>query len=105
MDVFQMRARHGENMRRAFDESGGERLAPKVPDVDALIFQDFDGKKAGRLPSDGVYTRGSDFDIAPVAEQLPEKTFRHGAAADVSSTDEKNVFHRGKRATALGPPN
>jgi hypothetical protein len=34
-----------------------------------------------------------DFNVFPVAEKTTKQPFRHRAAANITSTDEKDVFH------------
>ena len=98
VDRFEMRAGHGENMRRAIDQRRGERLAPQIADIDAFSFQRGNGVKARRLSANGMDSGGCDFDVLAIAEQSPEKAFGHRAAANVPGTDEEDVFHNGERA-------
>jgi hypothetical protein len=88
-----MRAGHGENVRRAIDEGGGERLTAQPADIDALLFANVDCMQARRLSADRVDAGGRDFDIPAVAEQSPEQAFSHRAAADIASADKENAFH------------
>ena len=63
---------------------------------------DLDREEAGGLPADRMNARGSDRDVLAIAEQMAKKSFGHRAPADVSGTDEKNVFHGVERRTARG---
>src|SRR5256885_16115023 len=94
MDRFQMRAGHGKNVRRAFDQIGAEWLAAKTADVHAFVLAYLHGVKAGRLPANGMDAGRRDLDIVAIPDQLPEKTFRNQATANVSWANKKYVFHQ-----------
>ena len=98
VDRFQMRAGHGENVRRLFYQIRGERLAALIADIDAVGFANLDGVKTGGLPANGVHPGRSHFDIA-IADQPPEKSFRDRAAADIAGANKEDAFHG--KATAL----
>jgi hypothetical protein len=88
-----MRAGHSENVCRAIDEGGGERLAAEAANVDAFLFAHVDCVEAWRLPTNGMDPGGRDFDVFAVAEQTTKKAFCHRAAADISCADEEDAFH------------
>jgi hypothetical protein len=68
-------------------------LAAQTADVNALIFADLDGIKAGRLPAHSMNAGRSHFDVSPISEQTAEEPFRNRAAANVTGADKEDVFH------------
>jgi hypothetical protein len=56
LDCFDMCSSHGENMRRAFDECAGERLAPEVANFCPFLGANLNRMRAGRLSSHGVHS-------------------------------------------------
>jgi pimeloyl-ACP methyl ester carboxylesterase len=62
-----MRAGHSENVRRAIDQGGGERLAAETANVDAFLFADVDGVEAWGLSPNGMNAGRSDLDADRVA--------------------------------------
>ena len=74
VDRLEMRAGHGENMRRPIDQRRGERLAAQIADIDALLLRRRgDGVQARRLSADGVDAGGRHFDVLAIAEQTRGK--------------------------------
>ena len=49
--------------------------------------------RAGRLPVARRHAGGGDLDVLPVLHGVAEEALSHGAAADISGADEKDVFH------------
>jgi hypothetical protein len=43
-----------------------------------------------------MHAGGSDFNVLPIAQQSPKKSFSHGAATDISGTNEQDAFHDSK---------
>ena len=62
--------------------------------------QTCDGMQARRLSADRMDAGGCDFDVLAIAEQPAEKPFRHGAAANISCTNEEDAFHNAEPARA-----
>jgi hypothetical protein len=50
------------------------------------------------LSPHGVHPGGGDLNVFAIAKQTAKKPFRHGAAANISSTNEKDAFHGFKPA-------
>ena len=93
VDGVEMGAGHCENVRRFFDQFFGERLAPVAGNIDAPAAEDLHGVEAGRLAVNGGEAGGPDLDVTAALDHLTEEAFRHGAAANVASADEEDVFH------------
>ena len=91
-----MRAGHGENVRGAFDQIRGERLAALIADIYAVRFTNLDGIKTRGLSANRVDSGRSDFDIA-IADQPSEKSLRDRTTADISGANKEDAFH-GKAA-------
>ena len=58
--------------------------------------------QARRLAADGMHAGGSDLDVLAIAEQTAEKSFRHGAAANVAGANKEDAFHDVKSRRAAG---
>ena len=56
LDCFDVRSSHRENMRRAFDECAGERLAPQIANFGPFLHANVNRMRAGRLSSHGVHS-------------------------------------------------
>ena len=93
LDRFQMRAGHGENMRRALDQIGRERLAAQIADVHAVAFANLDRVETRRLSANRVHAGGSDFDVFAIADQAAKQTLGNGTAADVAGANKEDAFH------------
>jgi len=63
-----MRTSHGENVRRAIDQAGGERLAAQITDVYAIILANLNGIQAGRLSAHGMNPGGGNLDVLAIAD-------------------------------------
>jgi hypothetical protein len=97
-----MRAGHGEDMRRAVDQSAGKRLAPQIANIDALLFADINGMQTWRLTADRVHAGGYDLNVFAIADEPPEEAFSHWAAANIAGADKEDVFHSdGRRRTGI----
>jgi hypothetical protein len=97
-----MRAGHRENMRRAINQIGGERLTALLANIHAFRFANLNGVKARRLSAHRVNTRGSNFNVLAIADQTAKQTFRDGTAANIASANEEDAFHGGARARERG---
>ena len=90
---FQVRASHAENMGRAIDQIGGERLAALIADVDAIYLANLDRIKTWRLAAHCVDAGGSDFHVFAIADEPPKESLRDWATADVAGANKKDAFH------------
>src|SRR5205823_4028200 len=72
---LEMRAGHRENMGRALDQIGGERLASQITDVYAVSLANLDCVKTRRLTPNRVHAGRSDLDIFTVADQAAKQSF------------------------------
>ena len=81
-------------MLRAFDQIRAKRLAAKTADVHAFVLAYLHGVKTGRLPANGMDAGRRDLDIVAIPDQLPKKTFRNRATANVSCANKEDVFHQ-----------
>jgi hypothetical protein len=95
-----VRARHGEDVRRAFHQRGSQRLAAQSPDVRSFLLTNVDGVHAWRLATHRVHSGGSDLDVFAIAQHPAKKAFRHRAPANISCANKEDAFH-GSRAGAL----
>ena len=95
---FKVRAGHRENVRRAIDQLGGERLATLIANVYTFGFANLHRVKTWRLAAHGMYPGGRNFNIFAIADQALEKSFRDRTAANIASANEEDAFHGGGRA-------
>ena len=98
MNRFQVRTGHGEDVRGAIDEGGGERLAAQTTNVDAFITADFDRVKTWRLAAHRIDAGGGDRDVLAIAEKLTQKPFRNRTSANITRTNKEDAFHETRRA-------
>jgi hypothetical protein len=90
---FEMCAGHSENVRRALDQIGGERLASQIADIHAISFANLHRVQTGRLPPDCVHAGGSDLDIFAIADQAAKQSFGDGTATDIARANKEDAFH------------
>ena len=90
---FEMRAGHGENVRRALDQIGRERLTAQIADVHAVAFANLHRIKTGRLSPDCVNAGRSDFDVFAIADQPVKQSFGDRTAADIARANKEDAFH------------
>ena len=95
---FEMRAGHGENVRRAVYQIGAERLAAQMADVYAVRFANLDCVETGRLSAHGVHSGRSHFDVFAIADQPAKQSFGNRTAADIARANKKDAFHDWRRA-------
>jgi hypothetical protein len=93
LNRFQVRAGHGENMRRPIYQCPGKRLAAKVTDVDAFVRADLYGVKTRRLAAHCVNTRRKHLNVLGISDQTAKEPFRDRAAANITCADEEDAFH------------
>ena len=105
VDRFEMSAGHRENVGRAIDEGGGERLAPQPANIDAFLFANVDRMQAWRLSTNSVDAGRSDFDVFAVPNEAAEEAFSHGAAADIAGADKEDAFHDDETGAHAGSAN
>ena len=77
----------------AFEVQLAQRLAALFGDVHGPRAEAFHGVLAGRLAVAGGHPGGGDFDVRAVLHGGAEEALSHGAAADVTGADKKDVFH------------
>ena len=94
VDDPEMVARHREDVVAALEELLGDRLAPESLQVDSKFREGLDRRLAGRGALRGAHSGGEDRDITASLDKLAHQAFGHGAAADISSADKKDGFHR-----------
>jgi hypothetical protein len=97
---FEVRPRHGENVRSLINERSGQRLAAQIAYICAFLCADFHGVQAWRLATNCVHTGRCDFDVLPVASQAAKKPFCDRAPTNVACANEEDAFHWSKRATS-----
>ena len=93
MNRFEMRAGHCENVRRAIDQIGSERLAAQIADVHAIALANLHRVKTGRLSADRVHAGRSDFNVFAIPDQPKKQSFGNGTAADIAGANKKDAFH------------
>ena len=91
--VSRCAAGHGKNVRGAIDQGRGQRLAAHPANVHALLLADLHRVRLGGWPR----TACTPADATSMSFRLPSKRrkrpFRHRASADISCTNEEDVFH------------
>ena len=91
-----MAARHGKNVIRLFHQRLRERLAAEAGEIRAQRTQGGEGVGTRGETGGGADSSGGHLDVLAVPGHFSEQSFRHGAAADISGANEKNVsngFH------------
>jgi hypothetical protein len=94
-----MRPGHRENVRRAIDKVGRERLAALIANVHAVRFTNLHGVKTWRLATDRVHTGRRDLNVLAVADQPAKQSLRNRAATNIASANKEDAFHGARRAS------
>src|SRR5689334_4568412 len=93
MNRFQMRARHGENVRGPLDQVVSQRLTAKSANLHAFFLADLHGIKTRRLPAHRMNARGRDLDVFAITDKPAEKPFCNRASTNISCANKEDVFH------------
>ena len=89
-----MRAGHGENMGRAIDQRGGQWLAAQIANIDPFFRANLNRMQSSAAVRARHARRPKPLRCPCDCQETAEKPFRHGAAANVTGTDEKDAFHK-----------
>jgi len=102
VDRFEVRAGHGENVRRLADQIGSERLAAQIANVHVVRFANLHRVKARRLSAHRVDTGRSNFNVFTVSDQPAKQPFGDWTATDIAGANKENAFHDSRRARERG---
>jgi hypothetical protein len=101
-DRLPVSAGHDHNVCRFAHQRVRQGLAADLRDVHPPGAQDFDRMLAWRLAVARGHARGTHFHIRLILHRGTEDPFSHGAAADISGADKKDVFHGTKWNGKIG---